>query len=292
MIEYTNPHLKSKNKSQSQMRKIIRKLVEIGITWKMLHILYKLFYRFKFEKDLIQIEKDQNELREKEERLKARFSDLTVRNGLFKGMKYPEFIAHGSSMFAKLLGSYESELYGEIEALLKNKYKTIFDVGCAEGYYAVGMAMLNPEAIIYAYDINEKALQACREMAKINKVDSRMRFENFCYPELLAEFNFKERALIICDCEGYEAKLFTPEAVKNLVNCDVLIEVHDLYDEKILPSIEEVFNKTHNIKLVYSQNTFKKLRSSFALENFTDDDIRTFFCERNGIMQWAIITKK
>ena len=274
------------------MKKIIRKLVEVNITWKVLNFLYKVFYRFKFEKELIEIERAQSKLRSKEEKLRIRFKDLVVKHGIFAGMRYPDFVAHGSSMFPKLLGSYECELYSEIEVLLKKNYKTIFDVGCAEGYYAVGMALKNPQATIYAFDINAEALKTCREMATVNKVDSRMRFEDLCSPELLSKFKFTERALIICDCEGYEAELFTKEVVQNLKNCDLLIEVHDLYDEKILPSLEDAFHETHGIELVYSQNTYKKMKDFFPEEKFSDEEIKTFFIERNGIMQWALITAK
>jgi hypothetical protein len=274
------------------MKKIIRALVKNSITWGILNFFYKIFYRFKFEKDLIKIEEDNLVFKNKEDKLKKRFSDLIVKNGMFKGMKYPEFVAHGSSMFSKLLGSYESELYPEFEILLKHEYSEIIDVGCAEGYYAVGMALRKANAKIYAYDINPQALKASKRMAAENKVTDNIVFGNFCSPEVLSKFNFTKRGLVICDCEGYEIELFTKEVVNNLKNCDIVIELHDLYNEKITPTIENVFKSTHNVKLVSSENTFKRLDSTNLRADLTDDDVLTFFVERNGIMQWAIITPK
>src|SRR5665647_2392755 len=45
------------------------------------------------------------------EQLRTIFSDLLVRNGIFKGLQYPSFLSVGSALFPKLSGNYESELY-------------------------------------------------------------------------------------------------------------------------------------------------------------------------------------
>ena len=274
------------------MRKIIRKLVENKMTWKILNFFYRVFYRFQFEKELIQIEIKQKEMFEKEAVLKKKFSNLTVADGPFKGMIYPDFIAYGSAMYPKLLGCYESELNQSLEGFFKTDYHSIIDIGCAEGYYAVGVAMRQPNALVYAYDIDVKAMEACEKMAKLNKAEKYMRFGTFCSPETLIGMDFEKKSLIFSDCEGYEMDLFTPEVVKNLKNCDLIIELHDLYTEKISPSIIDAFSASHQIKLVYSENTFIKMRALNLIGDLTDDQILNFFVERNGIMRWAIITPK
>lgn len=274
------------------IRKLIRKLVEISITWKVLNFFYKFFYRFKFEKELIQIEIRNKVIAEKENVLKKKFSSLTVSAGPFKGMVYPDFIAHGSAMFPKLIGSYESELNVSLDNFLQKDYHTIIDIGCAEGYYAVGVALRKPNTIVYAYDIDEKAMAACKKMAELNKVDKNMRFGTFCSPETLMNMDFGNRSLIFCDCEGYEMELFTPQVVKCLKNCDLIIELHDLYTEKITPTIMDVFKDTHDIEYVYSKNTFMKMRELNLIGDLTDEQILDFFVERNGTMIWAIVTPK
>ena len=73
-----------------------------------------------------------------------------VQAGPFKGMRYPQFKAKGSTMLGKLLGTYEGELADLITSLVKQPYDAVVDVGCAEGYYAVGLALKISTAKIFA----------------------------------------------------------------------------------------------------------------------------------------------
>ena len=73
----------------------------------------------------------------------------TVAAGPFAGMRYAG-LPSGSTAGPKLLGSYESEIAAWIEGLCGARLDTIVDVGCAEGYYAVGMAMRCPAARVLA----------------------------------------------------------------------------------------------------------------------------------------------
>ena len=99
------------------------------------------------------------------------FWNKSVKNGIFKGMKYIN-TSHGSAFLPKLIGSYECELHEDIINFLnKNTYKNIVIIGCAEGYYAVGLALLSKHSYIHAYDINEKDLSLCSKLSKINNID-------------------------------------------------------------------------------------------------------------------------
>ena len=62
-------------------------------------------------------------------------------------------------IFSKLLGFYEKELQKVIKNLIKRDCEIVVDVGCAEGYYTVGLARVfkDKETKVLAYDINKKA---------------------------------------------------------------------------------------------------------------------------------------
>ena len=82
---------------------------------------------------------------------------MAVRHGVFAGMSYPDGKSTGSVLVPKLLGSYEVELEPVWKSLFTSDYDTIVDVGCAEGYYAVGFARRRPASHIFAYDTNDHA---------------------------------------------------------------------------------------------------------------------------------------
>src|SRR4051812_27908760 len=82
-----------------------------------------------------------------------------VLNGPLQGM---DFLAHSAEgcHIAKLLGCYEQPLQPFISAAIETKYQTVLNIGCAEGYYAVGMARKMPHTQTMAFDLNVKAQQA------------------------------------------------------------------------------------------------------------------------------------
>jgi len=61
----------------------------------------------------------------------------------------------------------------------------VITVGCAEGYYAVGLARLFPQAAIFAFDTDPKAQLICRQTASLNQVDDRVTVMGACAPPVL-----------------------------------------------------------------------------------------------------------
>jgi methylase of polypeptide subunit release factors len=119
-------------------------------------------------------------------------------------MAYPQAAAVGSALFPKLLGSYERELHPWIERICRGQYTEIIDVGCAEGYYAVGLARRLPNVKVYAYDIDADARQLCKAMARLNGIADRVTVRGACDAEELLSIPISGRGLIISDCGGYE----------------------------------------------------------------------------------------
>lgn len=223
------------------------------------------------------------------------FKDLTVLHGPFKGLRYPDLKAYGSPIFPKLIGSYEIELESVIEGIIREKYKKIIDVGCAEGFYAVGLARAIPETTVYAFDISEKALSLCRKMAEINNVEDRLVLGSFFSEESLLNFDMAERTLLISDCEGYEKRLFTSRSVEKLKNCDVLIETHDLYDYSISYIMKDLFKDTHDLTVILSTEDLQKMKTYkySELESLTISEKKVVLEEmRARIQEWHFYKAK
>jgi len=179
---------------------------------------------------------------------------MIVNGGPFQGMRYlPE--SGGSALAPKLVGSYEAEISAMIEEYCTHdRAVTVVDVGCDEGYYAVGMAFRLPLARVYAFDINPQAQSDCRKMAVLNNVQDRVFIEGECTAARLEQLLHPED-LLICDCEGCEVFLLDPAKTPALKQVRMIVELHDseYLDRNITPTLVARFQATHTIQLVTAQ---------------------------------------
>ncbi|MCT7990842.1 hypothetical protein [Laspinema olomoucense] len=214
---------------------------------------------------------------------------FVVQSGPFAGMVYVNHSV-GSTLAPKLLGSYEAELHETIEKALHNGYEQVIDIGSAEGYYAIGCARKLPDSIVYAFDINSTGRSLCKQMAEANGVANRVVIQGECSIEILQKYTVKS-TLVICDCEGCEFELLKPELIPGLKGCDLLVELHDMLNPAITPSLVERFSPTHEITLITSQ---KRDPSQYrSLDSLGTWDRHLAVDElRQDIMQWAFMKSK
>lgn len=221
--------------------------------------------------------------------------DFTILNGPFKGIKYPSIDITELTLVPKITGSYEQQLLPVIKNIAEKNYETVIDIGCAEGYYAVGLARMIPGATVHCYDINQYDLDFCADMAKLNGLHN-LTFNNFCSPETLIKFDYKDPTLIFCDCEGYELELFTEEVVKALKNADILIEMHDVINPVISSTLIKRFEKSHHIQILNNANVdYSALQGLGQLTNA--EKAFAVYEHRGGLyqnifMEWAFLTPK
>ncbi len=214
---------------------------------------------------------------------------LVVLDGPFVGMRYVP-VAAGSSLLPKLVGCYEAELHPAVDAIINFNYRRIIDVGCAEGYYAVGLARKLPEARVFAFDIDIRARELCEALAKANGVSERVLIAGECGFEELAALS-GEQSLLICDCEGCELVLLDPNAVPNLRRTDILVELHDMVDPSISKTIVSRFEGSHDITLISSADRDPSAYN--ALKPFSDRDRHVAVAEfRDDAMQWAFMRSR
>lgn len=224
------------------------------------------------------------------------FPELVVKNGPFSGMKYPSAASVGSTLFPKLLGSYERELSGVLQKICGTNYSDIVDIGCAEGYYAVGLSMVLPNANIYAYDVSDVARKQCREMFTLNSINkSRYSIGEFCDSDTLTSLKLGNKALILSDCEGCEKTLFNSK-VRDKLSChDLLIEAHDCIDIEISTYLSQLFESTHNITIVESVDDIQKAKRYAypEISHLNLDEKRIVLGERrSSIMEWLFLESK
>jgi hypothetical protein len=122
----------------------------------------------------------------------------------------------------------------------------VVNVGCGEGYYAVGLARLLPGVQVYAFDTEELARSLCAQLAALNGVAERVLVGGKCEAARLRELA-GPGTLVLCDCEGGERELLRPELVPGLRQCDILVELHDAVSPGTSQAVLSRFEPTHEV---------------------------------------------
>lgn len=175
-----------------------------------------------------------------------------VQAGPFLGMRLlPEVVWGDGDKLPKLLGCYEAELHGVLAQLVQRSPRRIINVGAAEGYYAIGLALALPQAEVWAFELDERARAICARAAALNGVADRLKLLGACdLAGLAAALDSPGPSLLLMDCEGAELQLLDPARLPGLAQCDVLVECHDFVDRRITPLLIERLAASHRVERI------------------------------------------
>lgn len=213
----------------------------------------------------------------------VRRQGTVVGSGPFAGMDYGVRATEGARV-ARLLGCYEASLAPIIETIVERSYDLVIDIGCAEGYYAVGLARRMPWARVIARDASQAAREACMTLAQCNGVSDRV--------EIGGEWAHSDfdicrnaRSVVICDIEGAEDDLLNPARAEGLRAADILVEVHDCDRPGLSDIIAKRFSSTHQVTKLHRRIEAGGLPD--WMEEFSDLDRLTALWEwRKGPTPW------
>jgi hypothetical protein len=211
-----------------------------------------------------------------------------VLGGPFAGMVFDGTVTEGCFV-PRMLGCYEAELHPHLDALAARDPDVVINVGCAEGYYAVGLARRWPRVTVHAHDIDPAALDACRGLIDANGVADRVILGGRFTGEDFAAFTGR-RVLVVCDVEGFEEELLDPERYPALAGFDVVVELHPFARADMAEEIARRFRPTHAVTLVANRAPDTgALPAAFA--DLRDDDKALAVWETRGTpTPWAVMT--
>ncbi len=168
-----------------------------------------------------------------------------VQAGPFAGMRLGQHSAEGCHA-PKLLGCYEQALHPHFERFIARGFDAVLNIGCAEGYYAIGMARRMPGTRILAHDLNEGAQQVCRSLAEANGVADRITIGGLVRGEDFASFAGMD-TLVLVDIEGGEEALLDPTAFPALRQMTLIVECHEERRRGMTDLIASRFAPTHQV---------------------------------------------
>ena len=220
-------------------------------------------------------------------------SPLSIMAGPFRGMNYVSE-SHGSSLHTKLIGTYEAELHPLLLKMISMEPKIFIDIGCAEGYYAIGFKLRSPQSECIAYDTSSKARELCTELAALNDVSVLVRnefkdvdFEQCCGP----------LQLVMADIEGFEEVLFSKENIKKTVNTHFIIEYHPHRTSLSLDDFVRRFDDSHEIQVINnipSVDRPRRIKTPFDLNKLGYFVSERIYDERRDVkhMNWVYASPK
>lgn len=216
----------------------------------------------------------------------AKFGNRVL-HGPFKGLQLEQLSAWGDGdVLAKLLGTYEAELHSTIAQSIALNHTLVINVGCAEGFYAIGFARALSAAHVIAFDSDPHARDICSHLAKVNGVDNRLTICGKCTHRDLQELLSRHlSAFIVVDCEGGERDLLSLDEVPQLRTADILVECHDFVHDGTSDLLYDRFSSTHTI-LAIDENS-RDLDAFPALQVLSSLDRAIATCEwRPTRMKW------
>lgn len=216
---------------------------------------------------------------------------LRVMSGPFAGMKYVG-VACGSTLPPKLLGTYELEAHAAIEKICAREFDTLFNLGAAEGYYAVGLAMRIPRMSVITYDWWGPAHYWLRRIAFENNVMDRIETRGRCeVAEFARSLEPAKQPLVVCDVEGAEDELLDPLAAPALLRSVILVELHDMEKPGISERVRQRFETSHDI-LSMDSRTRTVADLPRALRNGNGQLVELMDEHRQSTQSWFLMTPR
>jgi hypothetical protein len=218
--------------------------------------------------------------------------------GPFQGMRMELSGLSSRHLLCYLLGSAEIELRDVLGRITDRGYRTILNIGAADGYYAVGLAVRSPRTRVEAFEALPAFHPIIERSARANGVQDRIALQGACDAPALRHHLQMEvgPSLVLMDIEGGEAELLDPLAVPQLWQADILVETHDAFVPHVTETLIERFQPTHHIERYTARprlpNDFPPDFLPKLKRRFPRLAVELMDERRTGLQQWLFLTAK
>lgn len=218
--------------------------------------------------------------------------------GPFRGMRIVLSPLSRRHLLGYILGSQERELHEAIARIIDRGYHRIVNVGAADGYYAVGLALRLPSARLEAFEALPEFHALIQRSVRLNGVANRISLSGRCDAAELRQSLRRagRRPLLLMDIEGGEKDLLDPQAVPELRQADILVETHDAFVPQVTDALIERFWRTHDVECYTAQ---PRILADFPADflpwfrrRFPGLAVDLMDERRMGIQRWLLLTAK
>lgn len=229
-----------------------------------------------------------------------KLSNSKIVNGYYKNTYFLNK-SHWSKFdhASKLLGLYEEQVQDLIvKTQRENNLKNFVNIGCGEGYHALGLIKNNFFDKSICYEISEEARTILKENLKKNNIADKVQIKGEAKNNQINKdlVNLKiEETLFLIDIEGKEFSLFSDNDLNFLKKGFLIIEDHNfmISDNALKNNFYSSVKKYFNISIIQngSRNPFNL---DFDFMNKLNDDSRFLILSecRSQKMQWIFLSPK
>ena len=218
--------------------------------------------------------------------------------GPFRGMRIELSPLSSRHLLGYILGTQELELHEAIDEIVAHDYQTILNIGAADGYYAVGLAMRLPQARVAAFEALPEFHPLIARTAAANGIVDRITIAGTCDAALLrSRLQAAEApALIVMDIEGGEVDLLDPVTVPQLSHADILVETHDAFVPTATETLISRFRETHELVCYVARprvvDDFPEHFLPGLRRWLPDLAVELMNERRTGLQRWLLLTAK
>ena len=221
--------------------------------------------------------------------------DHQVKAGLFAGMCYPFPDPTRLNLFPKMLGTYRCELHPHLACLCEASLPLICDVGCGDGYFAIGLARKHPNARVYAFDQDSTARRDFQILADANGLGGNLQIRASAGPRDLLALDFSQGGLLRIGERNLATGYLTPELMQHLQRAHLLLELWRLPHQETADAITERLSATHSVAWVPSRGNEQRLiayRSAFVNPLDAAEQQIAFAEASRGERLWLLATPR
>ncbi len=215
-----------------------------------------------------------------------------ITSGAFKGLKVLDSSSPCHFTFLHLLGTYEPHVQDLISKHIKGA-KRFIDIGCASGYFSVGIPYKYKIPSI-GFDIDREQIEYADRLADINNL-------SHLVDHIPVDFNhsyndvFQDDDFCLIDIEGSEVDFIRNIDISTLSGVKILFELHDTSDLDI-EGVKSLLikNLEHTHDHIVSKEVVKIDFNEFdKVKNLTRNDYIYFSGDLRDIHQeWILFTPK
>ncbi len=189
---------------------------------------------------------------------------------------------------AKILGTYESHVIAELDAISQENHGPFIDIGAADGFFAIGAVLSGITKESYAFEIDASSRRSIANNAFDNNVSGKIHIREVANTHTISDVLKKERkAKILIDIEGSEYDLLDFDFLDEISKCDVIVELHPSLVEHGKEKQKQLISRLENYFYIeFFQKSVLSTTGFPELEHLSDDKRLLAFSENRAFEMW------